>query len=249
MATKYEIVKAFIDKLGDIENWDYYGDFYTNDKKFESCVCGHPIRNVYVIENKKSNRKEKVGSTCINHFKGYNEDLYNKLCVAEKERIEKVKAEKKAKEDLENNKEYAELKKEIRRKRAVLLQVKDTWGGHRIPSDLYWALHTLVVDCPKTYKRTASYVKWAKKQNVLADNYLSQCDEWSCTEPLPEPAPVSIYDGTIWFGKHKDKKVEDLPKDYLGWLVRDYVPTTNNDKENDFYTDVCKIYAEMELKK
>lgn len=35
-----------------------------------SCVCGHPIKEVYTVRNKVTNNVHLVGSTCINYYLG-----------------------------------------------------------------------------------------------------------------------------------------------------------------------------------
>lgn len=247
MKAKHDIVKAFIDKLGDIENWDYYGNFYVNEKELESCVCGHGIKNIYVIENHKLNKTAKVGSVCINNFKFYNKALYDKLCKAEEKRIEEIRKASKAREESEKNKQYQKLTEELKVKRKYLLELRDSWGAKRIPSDLYYALRNIKAHCPKTYKRSCSYVKWAEKEIVKANNIMENAEEWRNTEPLPEYLK-NKYIGIIWFGKYEGKKVADLPVNYLRWLSANYEPKPFDDKENDFQKDLLELFYKKTTK-
>lgn len=47
----------------------------------------------------------------------------------------------------------------------------------------------------------------------------------------------------IRFGKHKGKDIEDLPSDYIRWLIDNYDP--NNEFEENFI-DAC--YREFEFR-
>jgi hypothetical protein len=47
------------------QEWYVYSCFV---KKNENCSCGHDIKNVFIIKNKKNKCTLQIGSTCIQHF-------------------------------------------------------------------------------------------------------------------------------------------------------------------------------------
>ena len=234
---KKEIVEAFISKLGNVDHWDYKGNMYILEKTFEKCVCGCEIKVVFEIENEKTGKKEKVGSTCINHFKNYNDALYKKLVAAEKKRHADKRKALKAKEDLKNNEEYKLLQAEIEIYRDKLLKVKETWGTLRLPYGLWSALNSLVIECPREYKKTSSYVKWAITQKELGKKLTQNCQQWENTKPIPEEL-AEDYKGRIWFGEHVGKKISEIPIDYVTWLSKCY--RAYDKKELDLLEDLKK---------
>lgn len=87
-----------------IENWEnaksewFVKECYINE---DNCACGHNITNVFIIQNKITKARLKIGSSCINHF----DDFYmsekakrmlkkQKYLKAEQKRLNKI-AEKK----------------------------------------------------------------------------------------------------------------------------------------------------------
>lgn len=50
----------------DPREWSYEGKFYEAEGMMpEHCACGHPIRNVYVVERLRDGAQIRIGSTCI----------------------------------------------------------------------------------------------------------------------------------------------------------------------------------------
>ncbi len=96
-----EFIKRFIDDLGNVKNWEHKGEVVELPTVSGTCVCGHPIKFLYYIEEKNTHRKETLGSECINNFKDYNLELYESLIKSKddfKERKKKEKDEKLEKE-------------------------------------------------------------------------------------------------------------------------------------------------------
>ena len=57
--------------------------------------------------------------------------------------------------------------------------------------------------------------------------YCSECGAWLRWLPaqVPEAAAlVRVGDIEIPFGKHKGKKLKDIPRDYLEWLAKEAKP-------------------------
>lgn len=241
MKSKHEIVKAFIDKLGNVDDWDYYGDCYTLDEVSEKCVCGHDIKIVFIIENKKQEKKEKVGSVCIENFKNYNNDLYNKLEAANKKRIQDIKDRKKLADKIKADKEYFRLTHEINECLLEINEIIATWEEMPLPNDLWRAKFgpdRILTSCPKQYKRPQSYVKWAHQMLVMAQMWCDICKNLRNTGEIAKGFE-NEYAGYIWFGKHKGKKVKDLPKGYLFWLSENYIAASK--KEHDFFDEVKQL--------
>ena len=96
-----EFISRFINNLGDVKNWEHNGEVVELQTVSGTCVCGHPIKFLYYIEEKNTHRKETLGSECINNFKDYNLELYESLIKSKddfKERKKKEKDEKLEKE-------------------------------------------------------------------------------------------------------------------------------------------------------
>ena len=47
------------------QEWYVHSCFVKDD---ENCSCGHDIKNVFIIKNKKNKNTLQIGSTCIQHF-------------------------------------------------------------------------------------------------------------------------------------------------------------------------------------
>lgn len=89
-----EFIKRFIDNLGDVKNWEHKGEVVELQTVSGTCVCGHPIKFLYYIEEKNTHRKEALGSECINNFKDYNPEMYEALMSSQKAYKENKKKEK-----------------------------------------------------------------------------------------------------------------------------------------------------------
>ena len=89
-----ELIKRFIDNLGDVKNWEHKGEVVELPTVSGTCVCGHPIKFLYYIEEKNTHRKEALGSECINNFKDYSPEMYEALMNSQKTYKENKKKEK-----------------------------------------------------------------------------------------------------------------------------------------------------------
>ena len=111
-----EFISRFINNLGDVKNWEHNGEVVELQTVSGTCVCGHPIKFLYYIEEKNTHRKEALGSECINNFKDYNLELYESLIKSKDDFKERKKKEKLQPivEDIEKLKEtYDEYSKII----------------------------------------------------------------------------------------------------------------------------------------
>ena len=159
-------VKAMIDALIDPSKWEYTGNCWDNGNCQGRCVCGQiGIRYEFEIESKQFNRKEIVGSSCINHFASINPTLYEGMQADYTKILDSLKeAEKKAKE-AQQNEEIDNLKwvlKELQNKVSELIKYErgKSRNSYWLPYELYsWRRAE-----PKKYERKIDYIKWYKKE-------------------------------------------------------------------------------------
>jgi hypothetical protein len=65
--------------LDQIANNEYDEDIYAFHIGDTNCeLCGHDIKNIFVIRNKKTQETHNVGSDCIQEF---SQVLYNNACA------------------------------------------------------------------------------------------------------------------------------------------------------------------------
>jgi hypothetical protein len=57
------------------EKQDFTAEFESDyEAEYETCLCGkHPIAEVFVLQNRETRKKIKVGNVCILHFDGGDE--------------------------------------------------------------------------------------------------------------------------------------------------------------------------------
>lgn len=158
MAHNIDIVRAFIDKLGDASKYDYTGVVNDLGAPKGRCVCGHPIRYEYLISD--GTRTEAVGSECIDHFKAYNPRMYEKLKKAHENRLAKKREDEKKARRAQQEKEVAKLQKQYR---AYKQEIREAFNGFaempRIDYEAWWQWNNLRTE-PTHYKRASSYIKW-----------------------------------------------------------------------------------------
>lgn len=184
-------VKAFIEKLGDVSKWEFTGEIVDLKQAVGSCICGHQIRYEYLITD--GTRKEAVGSECINHFKTYNERLYNVLTEAhENWKKERAKLRKQAIE-AQKSKELDILKaKYTELKRTIIEKAEGYFNSNtRLPYTFY-KIHQAVNSSFKEYKRTASYIK-AYKDSITSIEKFMDSKEWTELKSFEKVSVVQSF--------------------------------------------------------
>lgn len=160
---KVAFIKTFVDKLGDVKNWEHTGNVIDYGKgSTNQCICRHPIRYGYEITDKK--RLEYIGSECINHFKDYSPELYNSL-IGTFNRLKEE--EKKAKELLLNEEVQKIMIPYIEKVNKVYEYKRKNYPGTRYINDynLYQFIHTLRKEPKKTYTSIKCLLNWYIKQD------------------------------------------------------------------------------------
>jgi hypothetical protein len=156
-------IKSFIDKLGDVKNWNHTGNVIDLKKPTGFCICGHAIRYMYELKNNE--KLAYVGSECINHFQDYSPELFDSL----NKTIEKMKdEEKRAKELLLNE----EIQKILIPYRENVIKIKKWFNKkyeHAYCYDypLYKSIHDLKIEPKKNYKSLKSLLNWYNKNNKI----------------------------------------------------------------------------------
>jgi len=178
MTNSVEFIARFIEKLGDVKDWDHNG--IVNDLGFPKgyCVCGHPIQFEYELINKINGKKAVVGSDCINNFKEYSPELFASLMAT----IERVKKEEKEAKLLLESAELETLKTKYNSLSDTLVSYyheqrsKKVWVSH----DVYTMVSLVEKDIPakKTLRGYISYLtkKIAEIEKVLEVNNIIPMD-------------------------------------------------------------------------
>lgn len=167
---KASFIKTFIDKLGDVVNWEHKGEVIDSGvKSKEKCVCGHSIRYCFILEN--NGKKAQVGSECINHFKDYNISLYNSLIAS----IERIKNEEKEMKEMLLKKEVTVLIEEYENKFFKIAGwYKENYPGWCNEYGIWYFVSHLYRKPIKNYKRIGSVVSWYKKSLESVNNFMKE---------------------------------------------------------------------------
>lgn len=171
----YLFVKSFIDELGDPKDWDHFGRVNDLGLPVGSCVCGHQIRYEFFIENKKTHQTKTVGSECINHFKEYNPELFEKLSVSyEKWTAKRKEDAKKAKEALENEKVIS-LKEKFDSYVKLFNDVEEKYryANKWLEKMDYYTIQSLK-EIPPVYKRPSSYIKFYENKLSKIEKFIQE---------------------------------------------------------------------------
>jgi hypothetical protein len=177
-----EFVKRFIDRLGDVADWEHTGEVIELEYGAGHCVCGHPIKYLFIIQNIKTHQTASVGSECINHFSTYSPSLYAALTATigrkkEEARIQK-ELEKQARRD-EIVAIYTEKVKYIVAR--YLERFKDSFWNE----DYYlWSSvnKTFQLSPNRPYKTLGGIIRWYERQHKLVEAFLSKYPDY---RPLP----------------------------------------------------------------
>ena len=159
---KAAFIKIFIDKLGDVKNWEHNGIVLDLMRPSGSCICGHAIQYCYEITNGK--KIERVGSECINHFKDYSPSLYESLTKT----VERLKDEEKKAKELFLNEEVQKIMiPYIEKVKSVREWIGKNYPNGRYINDysLYTFIHTLRKEPKKDYASIKCLLNWYIKQN------------------------------------------------------------------------------------
>lgn len=180
VTTKLSRVERFIQALGDARDWEFTGDVYdAGPKSFEQCVCGHPIRWVFVIQSTKTGITAKVGSECINHFQDYNPGLFSILTQAHENLLAKIKAEKKAQKEAAEKAAQQEVHQEWEARRTqaaeMVKRYRNNTGKQWVPESLYWL--EVLSRQDKPYKTVKGRTKWLGAQVALMEQQIKTCRE------------------------------------------------------------------------
>lgn len=159
LENKASFIKTFIDKLGDVSEWEHNGVVIDAGKgSKEKCVCGHRIRYLFIIE--KGDKTTYVGSECINHFKDYNINLYNSLNAS----IQRIKEEEKQQIENMKKKEIEEIKNPYEE----MVKIVYNWYRTKYPGwcsnyHVWKFVSELYIKPKKNYKNIGSLLSWYKK--------------------------------------------------------------------------------------
>jgi len=172
LTAKADFIHTFIEKLGDVANWNHSGVVVDSGKgSTEKCVCGHPIRYLYKIDGPEG-KVAQVGSECINHFKDYNESLYNALIST----VERLKEdEKKAKELLILEEvEVIRLPYEDKVKK-VFNWYRETYGNRWCSDYGAWKFVKELSSKPKKdYTNKKSLLNWYVKNEASVSRFIEE---------------------------------------------------------------------------
>lgn len=158
-----EIVRKFVQRLGDPSKFEYRGECIDLGGPVGKCTCDHPIRYVFLIHG-PDGRVAPVGSECINHFASYNPNLYERLTHAKDALFEKLAQEEKDRAEALRRAELDEVKPAfdaaLARFRTFIADYKERTQSYFLPYDLYALQGKL--NRPPEYKRTQTYTKYYK---------------------------------------------------------------------------------------
>lgn len=170
---KAEFIKTFIDKLGNVDNWNHSGIVIDNGKGSSAkCVCGHRIRFLFILEGPEG-KTAQVGSECINHFKDYNETLYNSLIST----VARIKEEEKKAKELLLLEEVKAVKDTYEEKvKKVWNWYKDLYGNRYCSNYYIWSFvnKTLAIRPNKVYKSVKVLLNWYKKNEVSLNKFVAE---------------------------------------------------------------------------
>jgi hypothetical protein len=167
-------VKQFIDTLGDVKDWHHNGVVIELPFATGMCVCGHQIKFEYVIVNSKTNRKETLGSECINHFKDYSPELYASL-IASKSSFAKKKKEEINKEKEEIiNKEIQETMVTMGKYQKAINEYGLNLKGSIDDYELYNIAKRNVFVKNNSYKKVSSYLKYLKTELSIRERIINE---------------------------------------------------------------------------
>jgi hypothetical protein len=163
----FEIVRKFIQRLGDPSKWTFEGEIIDLGAPTGKCTCDHPIRYVFVIHGPEG-RTAPVGSECINHFQAYNPELWQKMNAALDAYWERIRATEKAAREAQQQKEAAEAKIPYETARQEAWNCINAYkqkhpASYWLPSDLYSLRCKLTAPAPQ-YKRTKSYITFYQRE-------------------------------------------------------------------------------------
>jgi hypothetical protein len=169
LEAKADFIKMFIERLGDVENWEHNGIVNDLGKPTGSCVCGHPIRYQYEIIN--GTKIAFVGSECINHFKDYSPKMYDQLMAT----VSRVKEEEKKAKELLLNEEIQKIaipyKEKVRRLRKYY---SETYGNRYCNKyDLWSFVHKLTMEPKKDYASLKPLLNWYVKKDKEINAYIA----------------------------------------------------------------------------
>lgn len=161
---------ALTKRLGDGKDWKFTGEVADGGINSQAkCACNHPIRWIFIIQNKKDGRLESLGSTCICYFAGINPEAFEALTAAHEELLQKLanlkSREKKAQAEAETDKAKILYEETYNRAKALYTENRD---AERRSSRSLWAAFESwkfrqPAECPKRYTRTSDYRKWYEK--------------------------------------------------------------------------------------
>lgn len=189
--SKLDIVGAFIARLGDPTKFYYTGQVIELPFPTGMCVCGHQIKYEYMISD--GNQTVAVGSECINHFREYNQKLYEELMKAKAGFDEKKKEDARKAREARRNAEVEKLEAEHK---AIQAEIKSMFpdGYPWLPAELYWDLKENWR--PKQYKRSTSYIKWYKENTPKLAKALEGLrpiyEQWKAKQEQIEEEPVEL---------------------------------------------------------
>ena len=79
MKNKQNLLRFGLDNLGDVKNWEHKGEVVELQTVSGTCVCGHPIKFLYYIEEKTHTKKKLLEVNVFNNFKDYSPEMYEAL--------------------------------------------------------------------------------------------------------------------------------------------------------------------------
>ena len=170
---KKAIVEAFINKLGNVENWTHNG--IVNDHGPDSrakCVCGHAIRYGYEITD--GVKTVEIGSECINNFAFYNVALFNALSASLAAKKEKDKEDTKKSKAIAQSAELAPIiaiYDNLYSKFCEAYNKSVTYTGYQPNQEWYYAVQYRHICADCKLKSFAGQKKWYAEK-IKYFNYL-----------------------------------------------------------------------------
>lgn len=205
MAHNVAIVAEFIRKLGDPSKFDYTGRVVDNKYVTGQCVCGHAIRYEYIITD--GTREVSVGSECINHFKQYNPDLFERLRKAHEDRLKKQKEDEKRAKELKESKEVKKLKDRYDGLKDKAREIIDRYPEFPwLPYELYSSWRFYLRQYPKDYKRQSSFIRWYKERMDGLEEFVRELEAWADANPHRREEEPKATDRQISYLKALVKK-------------------------------------------
>lgn len=201
-ASRLAIIAKFIARLGDPRQWEFTGEVVDGGPGSKAeCICGHPIRWIFMIQKTGGCDRAQVGSECINHFQEYNPSMCEAMKAAYVRLLEQQKEEKAAFKLAEDQAAQLPVHAkwvEVRQLgRAIYHRAKlhfDAFSNGWLDAPTYDLRYAVLQDKP--FKTVKARTKWLERQTGILERAIAEMEKFhpgwvdqARTQPAPEPTP------------------------------------------------------------